>query len=212
VITTQNVIDRVRTITGDKTGAVYQDPEVIRWINDAQSRVLRNTETAQVEYSGVSVQGTYAYPVANGFLMVRDVWYDGHKLRRTTREELNQLNPYWQTNPSTSIGVPDLYWIQKDTINLYATPDTSGKTVKVTIVPRPTVLVNGADLLVVPDEMLESVVTLCLENAKTWDEDWTGAQYFQQAAKARMGEDAYVEAVRGTDSYPAVRLAPGEDW
>lgn len=212
MITVQNVIDRVRLVTGDKTAAVFQDVDIIRWINDAQARALKNTETAQLDYSGVSTQGVFAYPVANGFLMVRDVWYDGHKLRRVTREELNQLNPFWMQNPTTNIGTPDLYWIQKDTINLYVTPDTTGKAITVTIVPRPTLLVATTDQLVVPDEMLESIVALCLENAKQWDEDWTGAAYFRDNAKQRLGEDAYVESMRGTESYPAIRLAPGENW
>ena len=211
-VTARNVIDRVRVITGDSAAAIYADADIIRWINDAQIRVVRNSETAQQDVNFLTTQGAWVYPVTGGFLLVRDVWYNGQKVQSTTREKLNLLDPAWQGNISTMRGTPDYYWLTKDTINFYVTPDTSGLNVIATIVPRPPVVVNTTDNLAIPDEMLETIVTLCLEQAKTWDEDWAGAQYFQQAAQRRMGEDAYIESTRYTDTYPSIRSTPGDDW
>jgi len=211
-ITCQNVIDRVRAITGDRTAAIYADVDIIRWINDAQLRVLKSTETAQKDVTGTSAIGQWQYVIAGGFLMVRDVKYGGQQLQAITREKLNLLDPNWSQNPTGMLGTPDYYWLQKDTVNLYVTPDTAGFNVVVTLVPRPVVLTVVGDSLVVPDESIEAIVNLCLEDAKTWDEDWQGAAYFRDAAKQRMAEDAYLVDVPTIDSYPTIRSMPGDDW
>jgi hypothetical protein len=212
-ITTQNVVDRVRAITGDKSKVVYFDMDIFRWINDAQMRVVRATETNLTDFVTTSGASIWQYPVTpNGFLGIRNVKYNGVDIPPITREKLNLLDPYWMQSPGTKIGTPSFYWTQGTGLNLYVTPDTSGLTITATYVPRPPVVANGVDPLVVADSMLESIVQLCLEQAKTWDEDWAGAAYFQKAAKDRMAEDTYDEQVSQLESYPSIRSVPGDNW
>lgn len=207
--TLQNLIDRVRLITGDTTSAQFQDTDIARWATDAQLDHIRETETSWLNVSiGPSVASQVAYPVAGGFLKVRDVYYDGVRIVPSTLNDINTGDPY--RNQAASVGQPSKYWLTKDTINLYPAPDSSGKTVRAELVPRPTDLVNTTDVFVVPDDMFETIVRHCLQKAAEWGEDWQAASYFKKDVDDRTARDMHHEATANSNSYPVIRDAVGE--
>lgn len=210
--TLKDIIDRVRVVTGDKSSAQFVDADIARWATDAQLRLMRNSERGQSEWTGTSVKGQNSYAVTGGFLMIREVFYNGSLVMPMTEEELNQYNPNRLISPTTQIGTPTLYWLTKDTVNLYITPDTNGLPIYVKRIPRPTDLVVSSDPLTVPDEQLETLVMACLQRAKEWEEDFEGAAYFRSELKDRTAEDSYQGQVQTTDSYPSIRSADGDDW
>jgi len=208
--TLQNVADRVRTLAGDLSGVMITDPIITRWVNDAQLDVLRKTESAKADVSVISVANTFRYPVAGGFLYVDAIYYNGTLLWRRSKREIDYQDRYRQA--TTTSGTPAYYWLEADAVCLYPTPQVSGDTVTVTRIPRPVDLVNLTDVLTISDDQLELIVERCLQKAKEMEEDYTAASWFKAQYKEETAESAFEESMRGTDSYPVVRDAPGENW
>lgn len=207
----QNVIDRVRVISGDKTSSQFLDADIARWATDAQLDIIRTTEKPQVDSVIVSVAGQYRYPVVGGFLYLRNVVYNGSDLSESTKEQIDQLNPAWRINAASPNGIPQLYWSEADAFNLYPTPDTSGLSIIASITPRPTDLVNGTDVLTVPDENFNTIVQVCLQRTQEWAENWEAASYYRQESTARKMDDAHNAWVNTNDSYPVIRSVPEDN-
>lgn len=211
--TLQNLLDRLRVASGDKTSVQWSDADIARWATDGQLKILRYTETSKqiLTITGGSVSGQAAYLVDRGFLWVEAVYYNGAALSRLTQPELDDLDLNRLVSPTTSIATPLYYWLTKDTINLYPTPDTSGLVIQLICVPRPTDLTVGTDVLLIQDEQFETLVRYCIQMAKESDEDWTAASYYRQDVKERLAEDAYEEAHAGSAQFISVRTLVGDD-
>lgn len=201
--TAQNVLDRVRTISGDKLSAQFTDADIYAWINDAQQTILKRTELNPADYNGVSVAGTSAYTPAGGFLWLRGLSYNGALLPRVSESRLDVLYPYRRTVP-TQQGTPTCYWLTQNTINLWPAPDTSGLAIVARIVPRPADVTTGASAITLSDDYFEMLVRYCLQQVKEWDGDAVGAAYFKKDLQDRMGDAMYDQAQLGSDFYPSV--------
>src|SRR5215831_15278353 len=147
--TAQNVIDRVRVITGDKFSSQFVDADIIRWINDALDMHKTSVEWGKTVLNLTSVKGQYAYPTG-GHILIHDVYYNGTQLTSRSVDQINDFDPYRLTSPSTAIGVPQYYWEGLDNsgnqvINLYVTPDTTNLPIVVTALAEPSNIVSGGD-------------------------------------------------------------------
>jgi hypothetical protein len=210
--TLQDVISRVRVITGDKTSSQFTDTDIAQWASDGQLDIVNETEHPQVDLTLNTVAGTYSIPVAGGYLTMREVIYSGQSLLRVTREWLAKSNPYWRVSANQPQAPSQYYWLDENNVNLYPTPDVSGVPVVLHYTAYPPALVNGTDVLVIPDEQLSTLLQFCLQKAKEWEEDWMAATYFRKGYADRVAGDAHDQWVPGSDSYPMIRESPGEDW
>lgn len=208
-LTLKDVNDRVRAIYGDKSKTQIDDVDIARWTTDNQRWLVRHYQPeSDVQLS--SVAGQSKYPVTGGFRFVRSVNYDATDIRPTTRETLNQLDPYWQSTVSIPSGIPEFYWLEANTLRFYPTPDASGKIILIRAVVLPGTLTNLTDPLVIDEAFLDTLVQRVLKNAKEFDEDWNGASYFRQDASAMAAENAAESWDNSGSSYPVIRDVDGD--
>lgn len=201
--TGQDLLNRVRVITGDKLSAQFDDIDILNWATDAQNTLIKKAELNITDYAGTSVSGTGAYAPAGGFLWCKGVSYNGVMLTLVTENRLNTLYPFRRTVP-TEQGTPQVAWLTRDTINFWPFPDTSGLAIIARIVPRPAVLVDGSSTIAVQDDDFEILVRYCLQQAKEWDNDAVGAAYFKQDVKERTADAAFDASMLGNESFPSV--------
>lgn len=202
--TAQNLLDRVRVITGDKLAAQFTDVDILAWANDGQQTLIKRAELGITDYTTNSIVGTGAYAVAGGFLWAKSISYNGVILPRVSESRLDVLYPYRRTTPLEQ-GTPTCVWLTKDTINVWPVPDTVNLIIAARICPRPADLINGASSIAIADDDFEILVRYCLQQAKEWDGDAVGAAYFKQDVKERTADAMYDAAMLGNDTYPSVQ-------
>lgn len=193
---------RVQKIFGDESGAQIDSADILRWANDAQIEIAKNTEGLDGPYTTPTLDGVAAYALPVDFLLVRRVTFDGYHLERKTAEQLDLVNP--NRDVSTSTGKPVYYYTRSRSIYLYPVPGPVG-TLKLTYVKRPADLVDDTSIPNLPVEMHEDIVRYCLMRAKELDSDWEAARYLSNDLSARLGESRHLVQNQNADSYPVVR-------
>lgn len=209
--TGQELVDRVRTITGDKSAAQFNDLEILRWATDAQRRHIRYTGPTVERSTLVTIAGTNSYVDSAGFTYLDTVYLNGHKLQHRTVQELDLEDSYRRSTPVEQ-GTPVYFWSTENTLNFYPAPDTTGQVIIHRVVPRAADVLLVATAFTVADDYFETIVRYCLQMAAEWGEDWPAAQWFKTDFKERVAEDMFDTAMEGRESYPVVRDAPGEYW
>lgn len=209
-LTAEDVVKRVRTIYGDREKSQIDDDDIFNWITDAQRWLVRKYKPVSSTVLA-SVSGQSIYSPTGGFISVADVFYDSRQLALTTRKELDASDPYWLGSVASPSGTPRLYWLERNQLRLYPTPDTTGKVISVTSVVLPGSVTKLTDELIIDDGYLEPIVDRCLTRAKEFDEDWQGAAYFKSNAQEGATDASHEESNRGDDSFPVIRDDPA-DW
>jgi hypothetical protein len=211
------VINRIRTITGDKNSAQWTDAEIINWINDSQMRLISQTESNQEHLVLPSIKDGRNYFLPPGFTKVRAVHVNDLLVSPTTLDEINKMYPAATSAGSYPSGQPIWYWIDQAfsvglTLQLYPAPDRAGMQIEVMRLQTATMITAPTDQISVPDSQIETLVIMCLQRAKEWDTDFEGAAYFDRISEKRMGEDRYNSQVLQSATYPHIRTATGDDW
>lgn len=203
-----DVQTRVQNQFGDTSGAVITLDDIARWATDAQLDIVRKTKLNETDYVTATIQGTRLYAVTS-LLEVRRVRIDGYPLRMISAAELDQLFPerlvsgYGQDVPR--------YWRSTEVgVELFPTPANNLGTITVTHTKRPTPVVNPGDAFEIPEQYHEDIVTRVLEKAYGQDGQWNAADRMERQFKERTAEAAHDKATGGGDSYPAVRVLPGD--
>lgn len=205
----EDIKTRVFRQFGDESGAQIDESDIIRWVNDAQIDIVRRTEILQKEGTIIPVlTGTDEYDPPVDFMFPRRATLDGVLLQRTTVEEMDMYQGNREADGMS--GLPDRYYIRGLKFVLYPVPESDGDLV-VLYVRQPTAVTAVGDVPEIPLYMHEDIVRYCLQRAKELNEDFDqadriGADYEQRTNKAR--EES--QSPHG-DSYPAVRLLPGDD-
>lgn len=204
-----DIATRVYRQFGDESGAQIDEDDVIRWVNDAQMDIVRRTEILQKESPVIPVVADDdEYDPPADFMFARRITLDGYLLRRTSIEEMDAYEGNREADGIT--GSPDRYYLRGLKIVLYPIPEAAGDLV-VLYVRQPVTVTGVGDIPEIPLYMHEDIVRYCLQRAKELNEDFEqagiiGADYEQRTNKAR--EES--QSSHG-DSYPAVRLLPGDD-
>lgn len=212
----QVIIDRIRTISGDRLAAQFSDPEIINWINDAQTRLVNRVESPVVNWQVPSVKGQQNYNVDTStpydITRFQSVYYGSQLVSPTTYNELKSIYSLSLQQQPYPTGIPCWYWLQNRTLNLFPAPDTSGIIISGQGAWYPKTITVVTDPITVSDEQIDTLVIMCLENAKEWEMDYTGAEYFAKKAEKQIGEDSYNNQVRQMETYPHVRQVDSDIW
>ncbi len=195
---------RVKRQFGDESGVQITDDDILRWVNDAQRKIVMNNEglleKSAVANSTINVQ-EYDLPV--DLLLLRAIMYKGPgdslyiKLKGYTFAEFNDYVDGW--SGTTERGIPICYTVHASKIVAFPVPDhTQTAAFKVYYTRKPDLPVLYHD----------SVVNYCLQKAYELDEDFEAStakstEVVSDLSLLRGREDWKVQ-----ETYPLITILP----
>lgn len=190
-----DVLEHVKRQFGDESGAQINDPDIIRWLNQAQQEANHISRIVQSKATSTTVlrQHTYSAPV-EAATDILSVTYDGRPLHGLTFQEFN--NHILRADPGrTEEGVP-LYWtVFNNELILWPTPNDA-LPLTVYFYGTPPLLTGGTDFLGLPDRYYEALIAFVLSKAYELDEDYATSESMREMFRGRLSEDY------GRDSEP----------
>lgn len=202
----------VKRLFGDESGAQITDADIVRWANDGQVDIVRKTECLQkkTEFNVTANDESYDLPADS--IRLRRVELDGKALSRVELEELDNVVPDRNVT-GTSSGSPVVYYVWGQTLWLYPKPETAGTSnLDLFYLKRPAALAVDADIPEIPVHMHEDIVRYCLARAKELDEEMEQARNIFMDYETRVMLSRDEAQNPENDTYPAVRILPGDDW
>lgn len=156
-----------------------------------------------------SIAGDNGYDLPDDFLALPAMEYSGRTLMSTTRQEMDAFFRDRDVVPSET-GQPDRYYIWGKKLFLYPVPSNAGDDIELFYVRTPATVVDAQDDLELPERYRVDLVKWVLAQAKELDEDDQKAASLMAEFDIRMGR-AKEEQLTGQDSYPAIRVLPGDE-
>lgn len=198
----REIIDDVLTLFGDRSGAQVNTEDCIRWINDAQLEIVRQTEcNLQIEYY-TTIPGTNVYATPDDFLKFNRVVYDGIPLLHTTQRDMDMQNE-GRENSSAS-GTPTRFYRSRLAIVLWPSPsEIKGFTIE--YLARPELIRSPDQSLTIPEEYQKDIKSLLLARAYETDDNMDAAQAKEKKFEDRIVQNRDDEKNPHMDSYPAIR-------
>lgn len=209
-LTLGDIKRRVRSVFGDEAGALLSDDDIKDWANDAQLDLARKTLCLQSHRQTSVVAGDGSYGLPEDFLGARRVTFDGKILEPTTLDELDLVHPH--RDAETGTDTPTRYYIWGGKLYVHPNPTNAGVgNLDMFYGRMPLRLENDGDQSEIPAQYRPDLERFILAKAKEKDEEFDQASvlradYELQVANARSEQN------QPEDSYPAVRLLPGDDW
>lgn len=177
----QDVVTRVKRTFGDEAGVQVTDADIIRWVNDAQEKiVLENEGLMEAKASADTIQGQAEYDMPADVSVLRSLKYRGYRLKSMSMAEFDEYIDGWEASDNVSPygpGIPEVFTVWEGKIILFPKPNenlTGGLTVY--YIKHPQSVGNLADALTVPLQYHNAVVKYCLKEAYELDEDYQKAQ------------------------------------
>lgn len=140
----------------------------------AESELAIQGWVMEETFTTTSVDGTSAIAFPSNTLAVREVRYDYQWLKKVTLKD----DP--RTTSTDIEGTPDSYAVWDNTIYLFPTPNTDGKTIQLRCYMAPDMLVAAADPLNVPDEYQIQITDYVLANMAFKDQNIALGAVYQQ--------------------------------
>lgn len=194
---------------GDESGAQITEADITRWANDAVRDIVRKVELTNQHQETAAVGGDGSYELPSNFMYIARVTYNNRLIREKKMQDLDLES---NNIDGTSSGEPVSYYIWNSTLYLYPAPASSGTgNLDIWYVSQPTTLADDNAIPEIPAYMHEDIVRYCLARAKELDEDWQAAQMLDSDYEARIMQARYEKSAQPTDSYPSVRILPGDD-
>lgn len=189
---------RVKRQFGDEAGIQVTDPDIFRWINDAQREIAASNDLLQTVATTAVIPGQQTYALPSDILLLRSVHYQGSKLRPLTSREAEEY-----LVDGLASGRPTHFWSWANQINLYPQPDTSDPDdMKIFYTRQPTAITTVNDTPELPLEYHNRIVEYCLAQAYELDENWAAAQQKSQQFSAGVVDMKGKEEV--VDYYPHI--------
>lgn len=208
----REIMTRVQRQFGDESGAQITEDDILRWCNDGQLDIARRTECLQshAETSSAADDGSYELP--DEFMFARRVTFDNILLHRIELETLDGMHGTYRDREGAFTGEPESYYIWGHKLYIYPAPSAPGVgNLDIFFVRTPALLRFDTDVPEIPLHMHEDLVRYCLTRAKELDEDWDAAKMIGGEYDARVLNARHETKDPYIDTYPAVRLIPG-DW
>jgi Family of unknown function (DUF6682) len=198
---------RATNILGDDAKIVFEDPDLLDFINDAQVDLCRKTDILRGTATINVVAATEFYALPVDFIEIQRVTLSGNKLRKTTWQEIDLFDP--NKDVAGPAGVPSYYHREGNQIYLYPIPSTSiTGGLKVYYSRCPTVLAGDTDVPEVPLSMHEDLVLRVISKGHEQVEDFVASQNklaeYDKAVslsqeQAQEGQDEVYPSVRDTE-------------
>ena len=206
------IIYAVQRMFGDTSGVQITEDDIIRWANLAQIDIARKVECIQEHVATDTVAEDGSYPLPENFLSMKRVTLSGALVQPTTLEKSDAALPYREVTPVAQ-GTPTSYFIWRNTLYLHPVPSVSESAIlEVFYVRLPAPMLSEDDSPEIPETLHEDIIKYCLIQAKELDEDSNEATKLRVEYLDRMAESRDEALNKHADSYPSVRLLPGDDW
>ena len=214
-LTVLDVKTRVKRKFGDEAGVQLTDADILRFINDAQRRIVaRNDSLLEKTSTANSVVSQQEYTLPTDLLKFKSMSYKGSAdtsyqiMQGMTLNELNLYIDGWDSNTVTN-GIPFIYAIHAGKFLVYPTPNSAVVAAfKIYYCRKPTDVSLDADSLDLPELYHDTVVDLVLQDAYEMDEDWNAAA--AKSAQTNQSIDRLKDSDEWTkrDTYPVITIRP----
>lgn len=214
-LTVLGVKTRVKRKFGDEAGVQLTDDDILRFINDAQRRIVsRNDSLLEKTATANSVVGQQEYTLPTDLLKFKSMSYKGStgtSYQQMQGYTLNELNLYvsdWDASTVNS-GIPVVYAIHAGKFVVYPIPNEAVTAAfKIYYCRKPTDMILDADTLDLPELYHDTVVDLVLQDAYEMDEDWPAAS--AKSAQTNQNIDRLKDSDEWTkrDTYPVITVRP----
>jgi hypothetical protein len=170
--TLEDLSDRVLGDLGLRNNNLVTSGDIMRWANEAQMKLARDTRAFHVMMVSGTTSGTAEYPLPDEStgraLTIEEVIYDGRPLTCVSQNWLFANNFYWETEGA---GTP-MYYYQRgfSTIGLYPCPDTTDTDIlQVRFTALPPEVTAPEDQYYVPHGCEDGLVSYCCLKASIKD-------------------------------------------
>ncbi len=200
ILTTGDMISRVRVTAGDEAKVLYTDQTIVDWLNDAQRECCVDNLLLQVTATQTTIVGQSGYALPQDILKLHSIKYDNSKLRVVTQEEFDEL--YESTGSEQ--GTPFLANTWANTLTLFPAPD-SAKQLQILYIRTPVAL-SAASLSVaseLPASYHRRLVDYALAMVAEQDDDMN--RYQIKMDEFRTGVQSIKSQAESTeDLYPFI--------
>lgn len=171
--TVQNVYDYVKRVFGDEAGVQLSDNDIVRWINEAQREIAHETACLQATATTSIVAGQADYTVGAitpVIYEISSVLIDGKRVVNMSvsqaEESISLADP-----EESETGAPQFWYEWANTLTFWPVPNAAG-TLTIRYVAEPTdITATGTDVLSLPDEYFQDIITFVLKQAYEMDEN-----------------------------------------
>lgn len=211
-MTLGEIVLAVQRMFGDTSGVQITPEDVKRWANQGQIDIARKVECIQEHIVTDAVQGDGGYPLPEDFLQAKRVLFQDSLISPSTLEKTDAAFPNRDVEPVAQ-GTPTTYFVWDNVLYLYPTPSASGSGyLEVFYIRLPKKMEGDDDTPEIPLTLHEDIIKYCLMQAKMLDEDSGEAARLRVEYIDRMTESRDEAWNKYANSYPSVRLLPGDEW
>ena len=167
----QEVINRVRTTSGDQTALQYSNEQLIDWINDGIRECAVDNNLLQKSGVQQTILNQDVYTIPADVLKIHSIRWDGSKLTALNMEEFDEQ----YGNPGTQdVGVPIVWYIWGTELRIYPKPQAA-KELRIDYLYTPLPHVIGVlDVeLSLPVGYHSRIVDYCLAQVAQQDDNMT---------------------------------------
>lgn len=201
---------RVKQTVGDDSGVIITDADILRWINDAQFEVVRQTDClTKIATGSLDTTGVIALP-ADFYKTIRFVVKDV-VLKAMSQQDIDRYGDQINQSGFNHNFLAGYFFVRHG--NLYFNPNgLNGENYRLEYVHTPATLTTANETPVVPLVYHVQLVEYCLGQA------WARLNEPNKAANSNtkfMGELLGLVTDnnwRHSDSYPVIRDAFGDGW
>lgn len=175
--TAGDIATYVKRQFGDESGVQITDADIFRWINSGQleactsNKILKGKAITDL----VAGQADYTLPTP-AILYIESLHVNGsrlpHKSLPQTERDVTEVS-----SPIETAAIPSFWYEWGNTVTLWPTPNTTytdGLTIYYSKLP--TDVSASGDLLSLPDQYFEALISWVLSKAYELDEDYQAAQ------------------------------------
>lgn len=196
---------------GDESGVQITDPDIVRWVNEAQIEIVSKNQILVADATTPSVANQYDYDVsALNIQSIHSIHYSGTKLIGVSFNDFESR--YLDNDPNrTQAGTPEVWARWGNSLSLYPTPSSAGDPIKIYYYGLPTTVDQLTDMLSVPDNYYPRVLEYVLSKAYEMDENFAAADNKLNRFDSNMVGMAGDEDRPKQDTYSVITVRP-EDW
>lgn len=181
-----DIITRVRRTFGDEAAVQIQDPDIIRWINDAQIEIVKRNEAALQKTSFIDLVANQAqYTMPTDLLLLRSLRYKFNSMQSYSNLDYKSMQQFdesidgWDGTFFTA-GQPQFFTLFEGKVLLFPTPDQSSTNgLKVLYNQKPTDVTVAGDSPALPAIYHPTIVKYCMWQASLLDEDLDPATLYE---------------------------------
>lgn len=180
---TADVIRKTQRSIGDDNEILITKPDIVDWINEAQTYITRETQYRTATTTGNASTFVAGVTITDSLLLKR-VYYGDRALALMDVETRDRMGL-----AEVNSAVPYGYFMDGESIFLFPAPTASDTTTVTThYVDSPTDLATFADSLDIPAIYHEDMVLLCKMRANERNENYRAAEHFEKQFKEAMAQ------------------------